>query len=231
MGTRQARGTAAEHPLAVRQMGKLGTDGELGRPPQHGVDVGVDELDDPPRQLVGRDPLGVWLVAELGHGRLHLRQPLGAVRDVVVERPQRVVDHRAVARPDGADLAGLGQGVQPVERVEVGPELTVGVRHHRGAAAEHGVPGEHGLLGGEHERQGVGRVAGGPDDAQLESVDLHHVTVAQAFGPEAVVRVQRAHTAAHPPGELLCGLGMVEVVMGEEYDAHVACLLCDSGQV
>ena len=147
--------------------------------------------------------------------------------DVVVERAEGVVDHRAVAGPDGADLVGLGQPVQPVEGVEVGAELPVGVRDDGGAAPQHGVAGEHRLLGREHERQRVGGVPGRGDDPHLEAVDLDDVAAAEALGAEAVLRVQRAYAAPHPLGELLGRLGVVEVVMGQEYDAHVAGQLRD----
>ena len=63
------------------------------------------------------------------------------------------------------------------------------------------------------------------DDMDLEVVDLDHVTLAEPFGAEAVLRIERPDAAAHPLGELLRGLGVVEVVMGQEYDGHVAGLL------
>ena len=47
---------------------ELGPHRELGRTPQDRVDVGVDDLDHPARQLVGREALGVGPVAELGDG-------------------------------------------------------------------------------------------------------------------------------------------------------------------
>ena len=73
--------------------------------------------------------------------------------EVVVEDGERVVDDRAVARPDRLDLVRLGEGVQPVQRVEVGPELPVRVSHDRRTAPEDGVAGQHRALGGEDERQ------------------------------------------------------------------------------
>ena len=106
---------------------------ELGGTPEHRVDVGVDDLHDATGQLVGGSPRG------RRRGRRPRPRPAPsrsrAVGDVVVEGTERVVDHRAVARPDGADLVRLGEGVQPVEGVEVGAELAVRVRDHRGAAA------------------------------------------------------------------------------------------------
>ena len=121
--------------------------------------------------------------------------------------------------------------MQPVERVEVGAELAVRVRHHRRAAAQHGVPRQHGRLRGEHERQRVGGVAGRRHHVHLQPVDLDDVAATEAFGAEAVLRVESAYAAAHPLGELLGRLGVVEVVMGQQYDGHVAGLLSDRREV
>ena len=103
-----------------------------------------------------------------------------------------------MARPDRVDLVRLGEGVQPVERVEVGAELAVGVRDHGRAAAEHGVAGEHRPLAGQQERQRVGGVAGRGDDVDLEVVDRHHVTLAETLVAEPVRRIEGAHAAADP---------------------------------
>ena len=120
------------------------------------------------------------------------------------------------------DLVRLGERVQAVERVEVGAELRRRVGHDRRAAAEHGVAGEHGPLGGQHERQRVGGVARRRDDVHLQAVDRHHVAVAEALGAEAVRRVQGAYAAPDALRELPRRLGVVEVVVGEQHDGHVA---------
>ncbi len=70
-------------------------------------------------------------------------------------------------------------------------------------------------------------MARGRHDVHLEPVDLHDVTVTETFGAEAVLRVESAYAAAHPLGELLGCLGVVEVVMGQQYDGHVAGVLGD----
>ena len=121
-----------------------------------------------------------------------------------------------------ADLVRLGERVQPVERVEVGAELAVGVGDHRRAAAEHRVAGQHRALGRQHERQRVGGVAGRRDHADLQAVDRDHVAVGEALRTEPVRRVQRAYAAADPLGELPRRLGVVEVVVGEQHDGHLA---------
>ena len=88
-----------------------------------------------------------------------------------------------------------GERVQAVQRLEVGAQLAVRVGHHRGAAAEHGVAGEHGTLRGQHERQRVGGVAGRRDDVHLEAVDRHHVAGAEALRAEPVRRVEGSYAA------------------------------------
>jgi hypothetical protein len=65
----------------------------------------------------------------------------------------------------------------------------------------------------------------------LEPVDLDDVTAAQTLGAEAVLRVQRTYAAAHALRELLRGLGVVEVVVGEQYDAHLTRQLGDGIEV
>ena len=88
------------------EVGELGADGQLGGAPEDRVDVGVDDLDDPAGQLVGGQALGVRGVAELRDRGLDLLEPLAAVREVVVEHAERVVDDRAVAGPDRARPRG-----------------------------------------------------------------------------------------------------------------------------
>ena len=85
------------------------------------------------------------------------------------------------------------------QRVEVGAELAVGVRHHRRAAAEHGVAGQHGAApaGSTNDSESDG-VAGRADDVHLEAVDRDHVAVAEALGAEPVRRVEGAYAAARP---------------------------------
>jgi len=132
------------------------------------------------------------------------------------------VGHRAVAGPDGGDLLGLGQRVQAAQGAGVGAELAVGVRDHGGAAAQHGVAGQHRALGGQHEGQRVGGVAGGAHDAHLEPVDLDDVAVLEPLGTQLVTRVEGPHAAAHPLGELLRGLGVVVVVVGQQHRCDLA---------
>ena len=137
----------------------------------------------------------------------------------------------AVTGPDGPDLVGLGEVVQPVEGVEVGAELPIGVRHDSGAATEHRVAGQHRGLGREHEGQGVGGVPGRRDDPDLQPVDLDDVAVVETLLPKPVRRIKGPDAAAQPRREVLRRLGVVEVVMGQEYDAHVAGLLGDRVEV
>ncbi len=134
----------------------------------------------------------------------------------MVEDGEGVGDDRTVTGPDGGGLLRVGERVQPVEGVEVGAELAVGVGHDGGPAAEDGVAGEDDPLGGQQERQRVGRVAGRPDHVHLEPVDRDHVAVAEPLGPEPVGRVERTDAAPHPLREGAGGLGVVGVVVGEQ---------------
>src|SRR3954449_5327082 len=56
------------------QVGQLGPDAQLGRAPEHGVDVGVHLLDDPARELRLGRVLGVRLRRELSERGLDLLQ-------------------------------------------------------------------------------------------------------------------------------------------------------------
>ena len=98
-----------------------------------------------------------------------------------VERDHRggIRHDRPVPGQDAHDRAVAGERADPLERVEVGAELAVGVGDDRGAAAEHGVAGEQGVVGGQRERDRVGRVPRRGDHPQLEAADGQHVTVAQ----------------------------------------------------
>jgi hypothetical protein len=102
---------------------------------------------------------------------------------VVLHRSQRVVDDRTVTRPDDPDLLGRGEFVQPVQRGQVGPELAPGMRDHGRPTAKDGVAGQHGALGGDDERQGVGRVPRSAHHPDLEIVDAHHVAIGKSFRP------------------------------------------------
>ena len=84
------------------EVGQLGADGELGGAPQDGVHVGVDDLDDPARQLArSAMPSGCGSDAELPRSASRTCSSRSLpVGEVVVERAQGVVDHRPVARPD-----------------------------------------------------------------------------------------------------------------------------------
>ena len=60
------------------------------------------------------------------------------------------------------------------------------------------------------------------DDPHLEVADGDHVALAQALRAEPVRRVESADAAPGPLGERAGRLGVVEVVMRQEYDGHVA---------
>ena len=126
-----------------------------------------------------------------------------AVREVVVEAPSASSITGPWPGQTVVDLVRLGERVQPVERVEVGAELAVGVGDDGRAAAEHGVAGEHRPLRGQHERQRVGGVARGGDDVDLELVDRDHVAVAETLVAEPVApgraRVRRSRRARRTP--------------------------------
>ena len=65
----------------------------------------------------------------------------------------------------------------------------------------------------------------------LEPVQLHHVAVAEPLGAQPVRRVQRTHPTPHPLRELAGGLGVVGVMVRQEYDAHLARRLGDRVEV
>ena len=121
-------------------------------------------------------------------------------------------------RPDRCHLLGLRERVQPLQRAQVGTEPAVGVRHDRGAPAEHGVPGQHRALRGQHEGQRVRGVTRGGHDLHLQPVDLHHVAVAEALRAEPVGGVEGTHPAAHPLREGAGRLGVVGVPVREQHD-------------
>ncbi len=103
-----------------------------------------------------------------------------------------------MSRPDHVDLARLGQVAQPTQRPEVGAERAVGMSHHRRAAAEHGVAGQHRAVGRQHEAQRVAGVARRADHPDLEAADLDHVTVVQPLVAVHERRVERPHPASDP---------------------------------
>src|SRR5512139_4259662 len=78
--------------LQVRQ---LGPDGELGGAPEDGLDVGVDDLDDPAGEFLGGEALGVGFGGEPVEGVADLVEALVTVGDVVVEGAEGVLDDRA----------------------------------------------------------------------------------------------------------------------------------------
>jgi hypothetical protein len=105
-------------------------------------------------------------------------------------------DHRrgirhdgSVPRQDRGDRAVAGEGPDPLERVEVCRELTVGVRHHRRAPTEHRVAGEQRVVGRQREGDRVGRVPRGGHDTQVEAPRRDEVTV----GEVVVAGADRAH--------------------------------------
>ena len=124
------------------------------------------------------------------------------------------------------DRAVAGERADPLERVEVGGELAVGVGDDGGAAAEHGVAGEQGVVGGQGERDRVGRVARGGDHPQLEPAGGQHVAVAQVV----VAAPHRAHPGAGELGEPGRRLGVVVVPVGEHRLGHPGAALLDDVQ-
>ena len=72
---------------------------------------------------------------------------------------------------------------------------------------------------------------GGRDDVQLEVADRDDVALAEALRAQPVRRVQRAHAAADPLGELAGRLGVVGVVVGEQHRGHRPGGRLDRGQV
>ena len=157
---------------------------QLGRRPQGAVDVRVHV----------RDHLRGGAVAVLDR-RLHLGEPVGAVREVELDRALGVLQDRAVARQDRVHAVVDRQRAQPAQRVEVVAEAAVGVGDHRRAAAQHRVARQHRPVGGEMEAERVGGVAGGRHDAQLQAAGRDHVARGQALVAEAQRRVEGAHLA------------------------------------
>ena len=127
---------------------------------------------------------------------------------------------------------GVGQRVQPVERVEVGAELAVGVGDDGGAAAQHRVAGEQRSArpaAGTTASRRCGR-AWRPPGAPARRRRRRRRRRA-ALGVEAVRRVERAHAAAHALRELRGRLGVVEVVVGQQHHARPRRLLGDRVEV
>ncbi|CAM5240862.1 hypothetical protein SVIOM342S_05174 [Streptomyces violaceorubidus] len=91
-------------------------------------------------------------------GGLHLGEPVGAVREVVLDGALGVVQHRSVSRQDRVDAIVDGEGPEPAQGVEVVAEAAVGVGDDGRAAPQHGVAGEDRPVRRQMEAQGVRRV-------------------------------------------------------------------------
>ena len=105
-----------------------------------------------------------------------------------------------MARQQLAQVRRLGQGPQPLQRVEIVAQAAV-VGDDRGAPAEHRVPGQHHAVGRDLQADRVGRVPRRDDDAQLAAGAVQHVTGGQALAAQPVRRVDRAHRRAGQLGQ------------------------------
>ena len=195
----------------VAEVVELGAHAELGGRPEPLVDVGIDAAYD------------VHRLHRSARQRIpDLVEPLGPVREVLLDDRKRLVEHRAVAGPDRLDLLLLREVAQPPQRPEIGAELPVRVRHHRRTAPEHGVAGEHRPVRRHHEAQRVAGVARGADHPDLESVHLDDVSVMQPLVAVHERGVERPDTAPDPLGERPRTLAVVGMAMREEYGDHIA---------
>ena len=70
-------------------------------------------------------------------------------------------------------------------------------------------------------------MARGGHDVHLEVADRDDVALAEPLVAEPVGRVEGAYAAADRLGELPGGLGVVEVVVGQQHDGDVTCRLAD----
>ena len=138
---RQRSSPARRSAARARQVGELGADRPLGGAPERLVDVRVDDLDDLAGQVLvvgvrDRD-------RRAGQGVLDLGEPLAAVGEVVVERAEGVVEHRAVRRPErGRPRRSAARArIRSIES-KYGAELAVRVGDDRRAAAQHHVAGQ-----------------------------------------------------------------------------------------
>ena len=162
---------------------------------------------------------------------LDLGEPLAAVDQVVLEHPERVVQHRAVRRPEGLHRTGGGEVAHPLDRLEVRAEVAVRPGDDGRPAAEHHVARQQRLLRREQQRERVVGVAGREHRLEPEAVDLDDLAVGDRIGVEGVRRAPRPHRAALAAAQLLGGLGVVEVVVGHQHQPDVAGLLVEQVQV
>src|SRR5680860_87293 len=121
--------------------------------------------------------------------------------------------------------------MQPAQRVEVGAELSVRMRHDRRTPAQHGVAGQHRSLSRQHERKRVRGVTGRRHDAYFEAIYFNNVTIAEPLVAELMSAVQGTYAAPHPLRKRPRGLGVIRVTMREEYDGHRSRLVGDSIKV
>ncbi|OOK75900.1 hypothetical protein BZL30_3409 [Mycobacterium kansasii] len=115
----------------------------FGRIPELLVDVDIDVFD---------DLTGGGIVAEFPQRAAHLLEPLLSVRKVPLRDGRDVSQFRPVPGQDGP----LTQSAQPVQRFQVVGQAAVVLVQNGGAAAQHAVGGQDGIL--EQERQRVGGV-------------------------------------------------------------------------
>lgn len=90
------------------------------------------------------------------------------------------------------------------------------MRHDRRPAAQDGVAGQDRLIGREMEAQGVGGVAGGRYDPQLQAAERDHVPGRQPLVAQPQRRVQGTHARAGQLGEPGGALGVVRVTVGQQ---------------
>ena len=196
------------HPALADQLGQVGPDRQLGRRVQRRVDGGVDPGDD----------LGRGAVAG-GQGGEHLGLAVEAVGQVALDPGDGVGDQRPVARvePLGPELQ------QQLQRGQVGNHVAARPLDHGGAAAEHMVPGEDGLVGGELEAAVVGGVPRRRQRPQLQPGRDHRVAGGQVGGVRAgPARRERGQRRPGPPGERPRPFRMVDMGVGEQHQLHPA---------
>ena len=112
-------------------------------------------------------------------------------------------------------LGLVGELPQAVQGGQVVGEVAV-VPYDSGAATQHGVTGEQGVVGGQVQADGVGRVARGGDDVDLAARGGDRVPGGQALVAEPVRGVGGADWGAGQGGERGGTGGVVGVRVGEQ---------------